>query len=324
MIVTPKEDGTTARAEARGSDAIDGPALPLPHLRGVAVAVAMAQAAALPACWVAGLATVHADEMVPGFVLPTVVVGIWCALVFAARWKARAPAGRVDVVAAVALAVVPVVAAIALLVRMFAWRSHHQADWREVALGVPVVLLHAASAAVLARALRRRAGVPDAAWTAHGSSEAGRSLAVAGVLMVAGGCAGICAVLPLLLLLGVSGNLEAEDLAYLLALGHGVGSVGGVACTAFAVPLLRNTDLSRTIPRLALPLLPVAAVTGIALPAVFLVLPLLLAGASVALRRRYPIIPPGHCTACRYDLRGIPGSVCPECGAAVESAEVAA
>lgn len=33
----------------------------------------------------------------------------------------------------------------------------------------------------------------------------------------------------------------------------------------------------------------------------------------LAMRRRY--VPPGHCRKCRYDLRGLSGEKCPECGA---------
>ena len=32
-------------------------------------------------------------------------------------------------------------------------------------------------------------------------------------------------------------------------------------------------------------------------------------------------VPPGHCLHCRYDLRGLDGGVCPECGTGVAEVE---
>lgn len=44
---------------------------------------------------------------------------------------------------------------------------------------------------------------------------------------------------------------------------------------------------------------------------------ILCVGLVIALRP--PRLPPGHCHRCRYDLSGIAGTVCPECGAAIDT-----
>lgn len=41
----------------------------------------------------------------------------------------------------------------------------------------------------------------------------------------------------------------------------------------------------------------------------------------VALAAHRRSVPPGHCRRCRYDLRGLDGNVCPECGATANAAE---
>jgi len=45
--------------------------------------------------------------------------------------------------------------------------------------------------------------------------------------------------------------------------------------------------------------------------------PLTALGAGLLAWRWVRRVPPGHCRACRYDLRGLSGGVCPECGTAV-------
>ena len=67
-------------------------------------------------------------------------------------------------------------------------------------------------------------------------------------------------------------------------------------------------DFLRPIPSVSGPLI----LNWISLP---LWLPLLLLSAPTAwLWWTDRKVPPGHCIHCRYDLRGLDGGVCPECG----------
>jgi hypothetical protein len=43
--------------------------------------------------------------------------------------------------------------------------------------------------------------------------------------------------------------------------------------------------------------------------------PMFVLSAGYLAWRRFWRVPPGHCRACRYDLRGLTTGVCPECGA---------
>jgi len=74
---------------------------------------------------------------------------------------------------------------------------------------------------------------------------------------------------------------------------------------AGAAPVFRIGPAPAVLP-------PAARYRSIKVPLWMLAAPLVLGVAWVALRRWRT--PPGHCRGCGYDLRGTPGSVCPECG----------
>jgi hypothetical protein len=74
-------------------------------------------------------------------------------------------------------------------------------------------------------------------------------------------------------------------------------------------PLIVEPGTSFAITAIVLPLLPVAAISGL-LPA--------LAGIRFAIRRRR-LRSPNNCSECGYNLTGNMSGICPECGVAVLS-----
>ena len=95
-----------------------------------------------------------------------------------------------------------------------------------------------------------------------------------------------------------------------------IGAFCGFFSIAYVVPLLANTDLGRTAPRMFLITLATSAISG---PTLILA-PLLafvvqLAVCIVEYRRaaaaRSKV---GICLTCGYSLAGLPSPICPECG----------
>lgn len=93
-----------------------------------------------------------------------------------------------------------------------------------------------------------------------------------------------------------------------------MGAVCGLLSTAYVVPLLAKTHLQRSVPRVFLPTLAIAAMSGIT---VFLA-PIITFVAHVFFctyeRSNSRDLKVGLCPTCHYPLAGLPSPICPECG----------
>lgn len=95
-----------------------------------------------------------------------------------------------------------------------------------------------------------------------------------------------------------------------------IGAFCGFLSIAYVVPLLANTDLNRTAPRMFLVTLAASTISGPTLIlAPVLAFVVQLAICIVEYRRaaaaRSKI---GICLTCGYSLTGLPSPICPECG----------
>lgn len=306
---------------------MSGPALPLPFLRLLGVTLAIGQAVALPGVWMFLLDTWDSDSRVAdGLAIAGAAVGMACAVALTVGLVTGGAPRRSDALAGIGLALTPLVRCGVAVVLLLGDGVHRFQHGYLAYLSVLVTwLVHGVPAAVLLLSLWRRACLPD--WTPHGSSRRGRTLAVVGVMTVAGGAAGVLNALLVIAVVTLFGFAGPDPWAGLMLtpVFHGLGALGGLLCAAWVAPMIRNTDLRRSLPWTVWPALGMATISGLGLPVVgmVLVLPVLLV-CAIAVRANFAIHLPGHCTACRYDLREIPGAVCPECGAAVESVGAAA
>lgn len=99
--------------------------------------------------------------------------------------------------------------------------------------------------------------------------------------------------------------------------GGGLGLLCGCISLVYLHPLLRNTETRRSLRLVHGVAVPIGLIAGAFHP-------LLGAGAAfvaqlvtaVIANHRWPVTPVSYqvCESCGYSLRGLPGSICPECG----------
>lgn len=292
-------------------------ALPTNHLRAAAAGLAAMQGVLGTGVWLFAPPDARAWVVM---VVNTAVSAGALAIFLHALWRAG-PVARREPAAVLAMGLVQAAACPAAVLVARAdpgdpWAAAGPAVFI-VGTGVMLVL---AAAPVLA-GLAKRTGVGDDGWSAHEANAAARTLAIVWATVLFGAwtaSVGIGANAVVIALRMQGQTLEPRLTVALMAVSHALGMAAGLAGAGLTVPLLRRTHLRRSIPRVFLPTM-AAGVVGCA---IFPPLGILVSGVTMGLgallaRRRWPLIPPGHCQSCAYDLTGASAPVCPECGAPV-------
>jgi hypothetical protein len=294
-------------------------ALRLRHLRWLGIGLAAGQAVSIPGVWL-GLPSVYDDGISLALVWISGSAAAACACLLVVCFGSGDRVSRTERATAALLVLVPLVCAVVAVLMLFRHSAYdHSRRHMVVFLAVAALLFHALPALVLCRAFHRRRTRTELDWTPQESTPFGRAWAITGALVIGLGWTalfGCSAVLILWVYLFSGSNSDGPaELLMMTAVIYPVGMVVGLFCAALVAPIARSSRTDLAIPYLVCLTLGVGTVASAVFPLLGLVVvPVTLLVVSLAVRRQFPVFPPGCCLFCGYDLSRVASGICPECG----------